>query len=94
MRSLASEIFAKIYCVATYPTPSIPSPIAMGVLFRRNHRRVAEIMTQFEDLYIHTMSYKEGVGEEKRYGRLLFGQELPCRSSLTRLGMFVAGLAE
>jgi hypothetical protein len=47
MRSRASEILDKIYCVATYPTPITPSPIAMGVLFRRNHRRVAEIMTQW-----------------------------------------------
>lgn len=44
IRSLASEIFESTYCVTKYPTPTTPIPIARGVLFRRNHLRVAAIM--------------------------------------------------
>jgi hypothetical protein len=44
IRSRASDIFDKTYWVATYPAPSTPNPIANGVLFRRSHLRVAEIM--------------------------------------------------
>jgi hypothetical protein len=44
MRSLASEIFDRTYWVIRYPTPTTPNPIARGVLFRRNHLRVAAIM--------------------------------------------------
>lgn len=44
MRSRASEIFPNTYWVATYPTPITPKPIAKGVLFRRSHFLVAEIM--------------------------------------------------
>lgn len=44
MRSRASEIFPNTYCVATYPAPITPNPIAKGVLFRRSHLLEAEIM--------------------------------------------------
>lgn len=44
MRSRASEILESTYCPAMYPTPSTPAPMANLVLFRRSHRREADIM--------------------------------------------------
>lgn len=46
MRSRASDSFPNTYCAATYPAPKTPTPIAIGVRFRRNQRRVAVIMAQ------------------------------------------------
>lgn len=43
-RSLASVIFDSMYWPATYPAPTIPSPIAKPVRFRRSHLRVAVII--------------------------------------------------
>lgn len=53
-------------------------------------------MTRFEDCYTYTMPYERDVGQRVRvcsWARRsrLKTQELPCRSSLARLGMFVAG---
>ena len=47
MRSLASDIFEKTYCVARYPTPSAPNPMAKLVRFRRTQRRVADIIVGY-----------------------------------------------
>ena len=44
IRSPASLILESTYCVATYPTPTTPSPIANVDRLRRSHLRVAEIM--------------------------------------------------
>jgi hypothetical protein len=94
MRSRASEILDIIYCVATYPIPSTPSPIAMGVLFRRNHRRVAEIMTQFE-IFIHIPCPTKGdVGQRCRMLVCSSVESYPSESSTTRLGMSWLGTCE
>jgi hypothetical protein len=48
MRSRASLILFKTYWVATYPAPTMPTPMAMGVLLLRSQRRVDENMADEE----------------------------------------------
>lgn len=50
MRSRASLILVRMYCVARYPAPTTPTPMAMGVRFWRNQRLVAENMVMSREL--------------------------------------------
>ena len=77
MRSRASEILDSTYCPAMYPTPSTPAPMAKLVLFRRSHRREADIMMRGTiAVYYETSSEDSHVisTEGQEVGRWLYNK--------------------